>query len=124
MNTTVHAEELQFTEINKLMQTKPNILGENIRVWSIKKNETIRINLVEFSGKLGLHKHPDAAHSLMVFEGELIAEVSGKRYRLTKGDFISIPKEAPHKYESLSNKSIFVSMDAPYYDPEKTIRLD
>lgn len=123
MNLTGHAKGLEFVEMKKLMLTQPSIQGENIKVWSIKKNETIRINLVEFNGKLGLHKHPDADHSLMVLEGKVMAEVSGKTFYLSKGDFISIPKDAPHRYESLSQKSVFVSMDAPYYDPKKTVRL-
>jgi len=123
MNTVAMGSELQVTKMLELKKTTPGLNGKNIKVWSIKKDEHIRINLVEFEGKLDLHKHPDASHSLMVLEGEVVAEVSGKKYTLTKGDFLSIPQGAPHGYESFAEKSTFVSMDAPYYDPKKTIRL-
>ncbi|MCB9025227.1 MAG: cupin domain-containing protein [Bdellovibrionaceae bacterium] len=107
-----------------LIKTEALIKGVNIKVWSIKKDDHIRINLVEFNGLLGSHKHPDAAHSLMILDGEVVAIVSEKDYRLIKGDFISIPKNAPHSYKSITANSVFVSMDAPYYDPNKTFRLD
>ncbi len=53
-----------------------------------------------------------------------MAEVAGNKFKLSKGDFISIPQNTPHSYESISDKSIFVSMDAPYYDPNKTIPME
>jgi quercetin dioxygenase-like cupin family protein len=115
MSTVTIANDLHLTKMLELKQTTPFINGDNIKVWSIKKDKYIRINLVEFHGKLRLHKHPDAAHSLMVLEGEVVAEVSGKKYTLSKGDFISIPQGAPHGYESLTGRSTFTSMDNPYY---------
>ncbi|MBL7672391.1 MAG: cupin domain-containing protein [Bdellovibrionaceae bacterium] len=117
-------ETFSLISYSELRRTDPFIKGKNIKVWSVKKDEHIRINLVEFHGELGRHKHPDAAHSLMILEGEVIATVSGRDYRLDKGDFISIPRGASHSYQSISDRSVFVSMDAPYYDPAKTVRLD
>lgn len=115
---------LIFKTISQVMQSEPKpSSGSNVKVWSIKQDQSIRINLVEFHGDLARHLHPDADHSLMVLEGEVIAEVNGTHYRLTKGDFISIPQNAPHSYKSITEKSLFVSMDAPYYDPKKTISV-
>jgi len=107
-----------------LIGTKPSVEGKNVRVWSIKKTETIRVNLVEMSGELSLHKHPDAEHSLLVLDGAVKVWVDGQTSIMREYDFISIPMNAPHKYESLTEKAYLVSMDAPYYDPTKTIRLE
>ena len=113
-----------FVKHKELMAKKPDIQGKNVRVWNIKKTDIIRINLVEMSGELGLHKHPDAEHSLLVLKGKVRVKVGDKFVVMKKGDFISIPKDVPHKYWSLSKKSLLVSMDAPYYDPKKTVRLE
>lgn len=121
---TVFAGGVSFVQFNKITESKPVIRGENIKVWSIKKDEHIRINLVEFSGVLGRHKHPDASHSLLVTEGELITRIDEETYHMSKGDFISIPQNSPHSYECKTDKCFFVSMDAPYYDSSKTIRLN
>jgi quercetin dioxygenase-like cupin family protein len=102
----------------------PDISGDNVKVWNIKQNETIRINLVEMSGELSLHKHPDAEHSLIVLTGRVLARVGDRMVELVKGDFISIPANVPHKYWSMTKTAMLVSMDAPYYDPKKTISLE
>jgi quercetin dioxygenase-like cupin family protein len=120
----VFANSLSLVAYDKLRRTNPEISGSNIKVWSVKKNHHIRINLVEFFGRLKRHVHPDAEHSLMILEGEIMAEVAGDKFKLSKGDFISIPQNTPHSYESISDKSVFVSMDAPYYDPNKTIPME
>ena len=108
-----------------LLRSKaPDIEGKNIKVWNIRQNETIRINLVEMSGELALHKHPDADHSLMVLRGRVRAQIGDEQIEIKKGDFISIPADIPHKYWSLSETALLVSMDAPYYDPKQTILLE
>lgn len=122
--TTAFANGLTLVLYDKLKQNSPEISEANIKVWSVKRNSHIRINLVEFSGRLKRHIHPDAEHSLMILEGEIIAEVAGNKHKLAKGDFISIPENTPHSYESVTGKSTFVSMDAPYYDPNKTIHVE
>ena len=106
-----------------LISKKPDIEGPNVKVWNIRQNEIIRINLVEMSGELSSHKHPDAEHSLMVIDGSVRVKIDHEFVVIGKGDFISIPANVPHKYWSLTDKAILVSMDAPYYDPKKTIAL-
>ncbi|MGZ3743682.1 MAG: cupin domain-containing protein [Pseudobdellovibrionaceae bacterium] len=113
-----------FVEYNEIISKTPDTEGKNVKVWKIRQNNTIRINLVEMSGELSLHKHPDADHSLMVLEGQVRVKIADKLLIANKGDFISIPANIPHKYWSLTPKSILVSMDAPYYDPSKTISLE
>jgi len=107
-----------------ILAKKPDTVGKNVRVWNIHKTDTIRINLVEFTGETPLHKHPDADHSLMVLEGRVKVQIGDKQFESDKGDFISVPKNIPHKYWAVGKKVMLVSMDAPYYDPKKTIPLE
>jgi len=92
-------------------------------LWTIKRTDTIRINLVRLSGEMKMHKHPDAEHSIFVLEGKIDALIGTERVTLKKGDFVSIPKGVPHKYTIRGKRAIIISMDAPYYDPAKTIIL-
>ncbi len=113
-----------LVQYEKQLARKPDIEGKNVRVWTIRQDDVIRINLVEMTGELTLHLHPDADHSLMVLEGQVRVKVADEILVINKGDFISIPTDVPHKYWSLTEKSILVSMDAPYYDPAKTVVLE
>ncbi len=111
----IHAEDLLNQNDNQ---------GRSARVWNLKKDKTIRINLVEMKGELKKHKHPDAEHSLIVIKGKVKVLVGDEVFILKQGDFISIPKNMPHKYWTISKKALLASMDAPYYDPKKTIYLE
>jgi quercetin dioxygenase-like cupin family protein len=111
-------------EYQKLILKAPTTSGKNVKVWTIRQDAIIRINLVEMSGELTLHKHPDADHSLMVLEGEVRVQIADKMIVVHKGDFISIPANVPHKYWSLTKTAMLVSMDAPYYDPTRTVVLE
>lgn len=112
-----------FIDYQKHQARKPDSQGPTVKVWNIRQNETIRINLVEMSGELRLHQHPDAEHSLMLIEGSVRARVGAEEVLMKKGDYLSIPAGVPHKYWALE-KSLLVSMDAPYYDPAKTVILE
>jgi quercetin dioxygenase-like cupin family protein len=107
-----------------LISGHPSIVGKNVKVWNLRQNKNIRINVVEMTGELSLHKHPDAEHSLMVLEGKVRVQIDGEYLIIGQGDFISIPANVPHKYWSLTKTAMLVSMDAPYYDPAKTIVLE
>lgn len=118
------ADNYLLAEFKSVVSKPPAISGKNVRVWNVRQNDTIRINLVEMSGELALHKHPDADHSLVVLEGEVRVQIADKKIVVRKGDFISIPANVPHKYWSLTKTAMLMSMDAPYYDPAKTVSLE
>lgn len=124
VSLAVDSNQYTYVNYSQITSRKPDIEGKNIKVWSVRQNESIRINLVEMSGELSLHKHPDADHSLMVLDGKVRVQIGEKKLEIGKGDFISIPANVPHQYWSLTKTSILVSMDAPYYDPKKTISLE
>ncbi len=109
-----------------VVQNIYNILNndKNESLWTLKKTDIFRINLVKMQGEGKKHIHPDAEHTILVIEGEINAEIGEKKMLLKKGDIISIPKGMPHKYIIKGKQAVIVSMDAPYYNPAKTILLE
>lgn len=108
----------------KLCMQAPDLNGSGVRVWTIKQDQLIRINLVEMSAKLPRHQHPDATHSIMVLKGKVEVEVANEVHCLGPGDFLSIEAGVSHSYLPITSKVFVVSMDAPYYDPSRTVALE
>lgn len=50
-----------------------------------------------------LHLHPYGPETFFVIEGEYTFTLNEKTIEASKGDFIFIPQNAPHKYKSGSN---------------------
>jgi quercetin dioxygenase-like cupin family protein len=117
-------DEVQLSRYQDLLGRKPDHEARNARVWTVKQDGAIRINVVEIAGEVPMHEHPDASHTIMVLEGRLRAKVGDKTIELSLGDYLSIPARVPHKYWSLTPKVRIVSMDAPYYDSKKTVWLE
>ena len=92
------SNDLLLKSYSEVISKKPYIEGKNVKVWSIKKTEHIRINLVEMTGELSKHKHPDAEHSLIVLKGKVKVMVADSTITMSENDFISIPKNVAHKY--------------------------
>jgi mannose-6-phosphate isomerase-like protein (cupin superfamily) len=106
-----------------VMSRPPDIDAPNVRVWTMRRTVQSRTNLVEMKGKLSYHQHPDADHTLLVLEGEVCAWYGRKVTRLVPGDYISIPKGVPHKYETVTPRALLMSFDAPAYDPDLTQKV-
>jgi quercetin dioxygenase-like cupin family protein len=106
-----------------LLEREPNRSPNSGKVWRLHQSATSRTNLVEMRGEGGEHIHPDAEHSLYVIRGEVIATVGQEKFTLRAGDYISIPAGLTHGYSVPTDQSaLLISMDAPPYDPQKTIR--
>ncbi len=118
------SNDLLLKKYSEVTSKEPDTKGKNVKVWSIKKTERIRINLVEMTGELSKHKHPDAEHSLIVLKGNVKVMVADSIITISENDFISIPKNVAHKYWTISPRAYLLSMDAPYYNPDKTISLE
>ena len=110
--------------IGEIKTQKPYVNKPNVKVWNAKLTDSIRLNVIEFSGDLPLHKHPDAGHNMLVTDGKVKVKLGSKTFNAKEGDFIFIPKGVAHKYWTIGKKATLVSMDAPYYDRNKTIKLE
>jgi quercetin dioxygenase-like cupin family protein len=107
----------------ELMAREPNPSVTAGRVWRLHQSATSRTNLVEMCGEAGEHIHPDAEHSLYVISGEVTVHAGDLETTLQAGDYISIPAGMKHGYRLPAGKTaLLISMDAPPYDPQKTIR--
>lgn len=110
--------------IETVMKTKPYIDKEHVRVWNTKQTDVIRINVIEFTGELPLHMHPDSAHNMLVVAGKVLVTMGKEKFEASRGSFIFIPQNIPHKYTTIGKSAILVAMDAPFYDREKTVYFD
>jgi quercetin dioxygenase-like cupin family protein len=108
-------------QLKKIKRSVPYVNKKHVRVWNAKLTEHIRINVIEFSGDLPRHMHPDAAHNMFVVEGSVTAIIGAKSYKAKKGSFIFIPKGVAHQYKTKSKLATLIAMDAPYYDRNKTV---
>jgi len=107
----------------ELMEREPNPSSTGGHVWRLHQSATSRTNLVEMRGEAGEHIHPDAEHSLYVISGEVKVRAGDLETTLGPGDYISIPAGLKHGYTVPADKpALLISMDAPPYDPQKTIR--
>ena len=48
--------------------------------------------------------HPESDQVLIVLEGKLIAEISGKRSEMKKGDAVTVPAGMPHRFTNAGNE--------------------
>ena len=107
----------------ELMAREPNPSSTAGHVWRLHQSATSRTNLVEMRGVAGEHIHPDAEHSLYVISGEVMVHAGDLETTLQAGDYISIPAGMKHGYRVPVDKTaLLISMDAPPYDPQKTVR--
>ena len=107
----------------ELMAREPNSSTTASHVWRLHQSATSRTNLVEMRGEAGEHIHPDAEHSLYVIRGEVTVRAGDLNTTLRAGDYISIPAGMKHGYSVPGDQpALLISMDAPPYDPQKTIR--
>jgi quercetin dioxygenase-like cupin family protein len=107
----------------ELMAREPNTKTTSGHVWRLHQSATSRTNLVEMRGEAGEHIHPDAEHSLYVISGEVRVQAGDLETTLQAGDYISIPAGMKHGYSVPADKpALLISMDAPPYDPQKTVR--
>ena len=120
---TAHASQPTIVRTRELMAREPNPSSSSGHVWRLHHSATSRTNLVEMRGEAGEHIHPDAEHSLYVISGEVRVRAGEVETTLQAGDYISIPAGMKHGYSVPADKSaLLISMDAPPYDPQKTIR--
>lgn len=117
------ATEPTIIRTRELMAREPNPSTSTGKVWRLHESLMSRTNLVEMRGEAGEHIHPDAEHSLYVISGEVTVRAGSVETTLRAGDYISIPAGMKHGYSVPVDKpALLVSMDAPPYDPKKTVR--
>jgi len=62
----------------------------------------MRLQPGEHSGSLR-NEHPDSEQMLLVFQGEVQAEVGDKTFTIRAGDSLIVPRHAPHRFLNTGN---------------------
>jgi quercetin dioxygenase-like cupin family protein len=95
-----------------------------VRVWIAEKTPDVVCFLIEITGVLPLHSHPDGVHRLYVIEGRVRFTVGSQTKELGPGDYIMIPRDVPHRVEAVGGKAWYASVDTPPIDPKKIVWIE
>lgn len=60
------------------------------------------ITIFEPGAAIAMHKH-NCEESVLLLEGQAVAEISGREYEIRPGDVTFIPAEVPHRFRNLSD---------------------
>ena len=66
------------------------------------------ITAFEPGAKIGVHFH-NCEESVMILEGEAVAEIDGHRHNLKAGDTTWIPSNVPHRFLNESDRLMRIS---------------
>lgn len=119
-------EDVLLLRRAELLNREPDRQGHGVKVWTMRRDEHSRTNLVELRGELPRHIHPDARHTILVLEGEIWFQKGedSEEVLLVEGDYVSIGAGVPHKYRVRTKRGLIMSFDAPAYNPKETIYLE
>lgn len=110
---------------SEMANRPPDVTLGSTRIWHLSATSAQRTAIIEMRGGLPGHLHPDGAHYLYVVEGEMMADINGRSYAVRPGDYFVVTANVPHAYHVAAGKSVvLLSVDAPAYDPKKTVWLD
>ncbi len=95
------------------------------RYWAVEKGKDVWSLLVEVSGTIPLHFHPDGVHRMYILEGKLRCTLGNETMEMGPGDYMLIPRAVRHKFEKIGEgKAYFVTVDTPPINPTNNVWLD
>lgn len=97
---------------------KQSFLGGGLHVWKLLAEETDgAFFLFEDSMVQGkttpLHRHPEAAETTYVLEGEIMVNVDGRESRVGAGGTSFVPKGVPHAFFVVSDRARLLTLQTP-----------
>ena len=97
---------------------KQSFFGGGIHTWKLLAEDTdgafFLFEDVMGKGKTTpLHKHPDAAETVYVIEGEIVVQVNGIETHLCKGGVSYVPKGVPHAFLVVADGTRLLCMQSP-----------
>lgn len=95
------------------------------RYWAVEKKKDVMCLLVEVSGTIPMHFHPDGVHRMYILEGKLRCTIGKETMVMGPGDYMLIPRAVRHKLERVGEgKTYFVTVDSPPINPKNNIWLE
>ncbi|MEY2424202.1 MAG: hypothetical protein QOI95_4269 [Acidimicrobiaceae bacterium] len=97
---------------------KQSFLGGGLHTWKLLAEDTggafFMFEDVMGQGKCTpLHRHPEAAETVYVLEGEIIVNVDGKETRVGAGGMTFTPKGVPHAFVVVSDTARVLTLQTP-----------
>jgi mannose-6-phosphate isomerase-like protein (cupin superfamily) len=119
-------------EAEGLMVKRSEIIGTDpvadlgvARYWAVEKGEDVWSLLVEVSGTIPLHFHPDGVHRMYILEGRLRCTVGRETMEMGPGDYMLIPRGVRHRFEKVGDgRAYFVTVDTPPINPANNVWLE
>ncbi len=91
-----------------IMKTKPAADLGVARFWTVEKKNEIACLLVEVTGTVPMHFHPDGVHRMYILEGKLRCTLGEETMVMEAGDYMLIPRGVRHKLvRGRGRKSLF-----------------
>ena len=95
-----------------------SFLGGGLHVWKLLAEDTGgQFFLFEDAMAKGkctpLHRHPEAAETTYVLEGEIVVQVDGTETRIGAGGVSFVPKGVPHAFIVVSDQARLLTMQSP-----------
>src|ERR1700736_6441535 len=91
-----HPEEVSahgvMVKRSELVQKKPDSDLGVARIWVVEKKADVQCLLVEVSGTIPMHFHPDGVHRMYVIEAKLRMTIGKETMDMEPGDFMMIPR--------------------------------
>lgn len=95
------------------------------RYWAVEKGEHVWSLLVEVSGTIPLHFHPDGVHRMYILDGKLRCTLGREVMEMGPGDYMLIPRGVRHRFEKIGEaKAYFVTVDTPPINPANNVWLE
>ena len=97
---------------------KQSFLGGGLHTWKLMTEDTdgafFMFEDVMGQGKCTpLHRHPEAAETVYVLEGEILVNVDGNETRVGAGGLTFTPKGVPHAFLVVSDSARVLTLQTP-----------
>ena len=97
---------------------KQSFAGGGLHTWKLLNEETDgAFFLLEDTMAQGkttpLHRHPEAAETTYVLDGEIVVKVDGKESRVSAGGMSFVPKGVPHAFLVVSDSARLLTFQTP-----------
>jgi mannose-6-phosphate isomerase-like protein (cupin superfamily) len=109
---------------SEIVQQKPAADLGGARVWVVEKGKEVQSLLVEVSGTVPMHFHPDGVHRMYVIEGTVRMTIGKETMDMGPGDYMMVPRGVRHEIRRVGEgRAYFGTVDTPPVDPKKTVWL-
>lgn len=118
--------EAKLVSAAELMNTTPVVVWDKVgRAWVVEHTGNLSSLLVELTGPLPMHHHPDGDHRIYLIQGDLELTVGDQTRVMHPGDYWVIPRGVRHRLApKKGTRVLYGSVDLPAVDAKKTVWIE